>query len=71
MAKQLKADELTEIMSEQLRVITGAEVDDKSLAVADSVSNMIGKTLKLAALRMAYHEHTQNGGPVIETLEGK
>lgn len=69
MAKAKNVDDLNEIMAEQLDRITGKSVSDEALAVADSVANMIGKTLKLASLQIAYREHLKQGGSVIESLE--
>ena len=71
MAKAKNVDDLNEIMAEQLDRITGKSVSDEALAVADSVANMIGKTLKLASLQIAYREHIKQGGAVIESLESR
>ena len=65
------ADELAEIMSDQLDVLTGADVTEDQIYIADAVANMIGKTLKLAALRIAYDEHIKGGGTLIETLQAR
>ena len=67
--KQKTADDLAEIMSNQLDVLTAVSVTDDQIDIADSVANMIGKTLKLAALRMAYEEHKKSGGAIIQALE--
>lgn len=69
MAKTKNVDDLNEIMAEQLDRITGKNVQDADLAVADSVANMIGKTLKLAALQIQYREHVKQGGDIIDALE--
>lgn len=71
MAKQKTGDDLAEIMSAQLDILTGMSVTSDEIHVADSVANMIGKTLKLASLQMAYEEHLKNGGSVISSLESK
>ena len=70
-AKQLNADDLAEIMSDQLRVLTGESVENKELAVADSIANMIGKLLKHSVSRMAYADYKKNGGDLIQALEAR
>lgn len=69
MAKTKNVDDLNEIMAEQLDRITSKGVSDEELAVADTVANMIGKSLKLASLQIAYREHIKQGGDVIDALE--
>jgi len=69
--KQKNADDLAEIMSEQLDILTASGVSEDQIYVADAVANMIGKTLKLSALRIAYDEHVKGGGTIIGTLEAR
>lgn len=69
MAKQMNADELAEIMSDQLRELTVGEYNEDTIRRADSVANMIGKTLKHTALRLAYSEYIKSGGRIIDALE--
>lgn len=69
MAKQMNADELAEIMSDQLRELTVGEYNEDTIRRADSVANMIGKTLKHTALRLAYPEYVKSGGRIIDALE--
>ncbi|MFA6359056.1 MAG: hypothetical protein WCY09_10460 [Candidatus Omnitrophota bacterium] len=69
MAKQMNADELAEIMSDQLRELTTGNYDEETIRRADSVANMIGKTLKHTALILAYPEYAKKGGRVIDALE--
>ena len=69
MAKTKNVDDLNEIMAEQLDRITSKSVSDEDIAVADTVANMIGKSLKLASLQIAYREHIKQGGDIIDSLE--
>lgn len=69
MAKAKNVDDLNEIMAEQLDRITSKNANDSDLAVANTVANVIGKALKLAALQLSYREHIENGGEKINTLE--
>jgi hypothetical protein len=69
--KQKNADDLAEIMSSQLDVLTATDVSEDQIDIADAIANMIGKTLKLAALRIAYDEHIKGGGTKIGTLEAR
>jgi hypothetical protein len=69
MAKQMNADELAEIMSDQLRELTTGDFDKETILRADSVANMIGKTLKHTALRLAYPEYLKAGGKMVDALE--
>lgn len=69
--RQKNADDLAEIMSDQLDILTAEDVSEDQLAIADSIANMIGKSLKLAALRIAYDEHVKGGGTKIGTLEAR
>ena len=71
MAKTKNVDDLNEIMAEQLDRITSNHASEEDLRIADSAANMIGKTLKLASLQIAYREHIKQGGSVIESLEGR
>lgn len=65
------ADDLAEIIAGQLDILTGDSVTDEDVHIADSVANQIGKSLKLAGLRIAYEDHKKSGGPKIETLEAR
>ena len=65
------ADELAEIIAGQLDILTGDAVTDDEVKVADAVANQIGKSLKLAGLRIAYEDHKKQGGAIIETLEAR
>jgi hypothetical protein len=58
-------------MSSQLDVLTATDVSEDQIDIADAIANMIGKTLKLAALRIAYDEHIKGGGTKIGTLEAR
>ena len=69
MAKTKNVDDLNEVMAEQLDRITSKSVSDADLMVAGSVANMVGKSLKLAALQIQYREHIEKGGDVVDTLE--
>jgi len=69
MNKQMNADDLMVIMSEQLRAVTAKDRSEDTLRVSDSVANMVGKVLKLSALRIAYREHLEQDGDIIEALE--
>lgn len=69
MPKEKNADDLAAIMSDQLDALTKDGANDDTIKLADSVANMIGKSLKLAALRLAYGEHKRQGGEIIQTLE--
>ena len=71
MKAQKNADDLNEIMGEQLDVLTGATVSDDDIKKAAEIANMIGKSLKLASLRLAYQEYQKQGGKIIETLEAR
>lgn len=71
MAKAKNADELAEISSSQLDILTAEGVSNESVRVADAVANQIGKLLKLAGLRIAYHAYKKEGGPAIQTLEAR
>ena len=70
-SKAKKADELDEIISGQLDILTGAKVTADDVMVANAVATQIGKSLKLAGLRLAYKEHRDKGGEIIETLEAR
>jgi uncharacterized protein YhfF len=61
--EKLNADDVEEIIAEQLRKLTAKTVDDHDVYVADAVANQIGKGLKHAAVRMKYAEmkNTENG----------
>ena len=65
------AVELSEIMSKQLDSLMSKNADRETIKLADAVSNVIGKELKLAALRMNYYRHIKEGGPEIESLSGE
>ena len=69
MSKQMNADELAKIMSDQLRELTTGDFNEDTIRRADSVANMIGKTLKHTALRLAYPEYVKSGGRLIDALE--
>lgn len=71
MAKQKNADDLSEIMSNQLDILTAASVSKEDIRTADAVANMIGKTLKLCALRLNYQDYQAKGGAIITALEGQ
>ena len=69
MEAQLNADDLAKIMSNQVRILSGEEVNADDIKVADSIANQIGKMTKLAGLQMAYAVHVKQGGSKIGTLE--
>jgi hypothetical protein len=69
--KAKNADELAEIISIQLDILAGNTVSDEEVRISDAIANQIGKSLKLASLRMAYEEHKKQNGALIETLEGR
>jgi len=72
---QMNADDAYEIITAQLRKLTGDKVDDHDVYVADAVANQIGKGLKLAASQMKYVEfkNTEMGKGIgrIELLESR
>jgi hypothetical protein len=69
MAKQKSADELEELISEQLDILSDGNATDTDIKKADSIANLIGKSLKHAAERLAYREHIKQGGKIIIQLE--
>jgi len=71
MSKEKTAQELGEIMAEQLDVLRDASVNDDAVRIADSVANMIGKVLKLSALELAYAESQNRTPGTIPALERK
>ena len=71
MSKEKTAQELGELMAEQLDVLRDASVNDDAVRIADSVANMIGKVLKLSALELAYAESQKRAPGSIPSLERK
>jgi len=69
MGKAKSANDLNEIIAEQIDRITSKDVKSVDIVVADSVANMVGKILKLAALQMKYREYLSGGGEKIDVLE--
>jgi hypothetical protein len=69
MAKQKSADDIEELISKHLDILDGGSVTDKDLRVADSIANLIGKSLKHASEQLAYREHIKQGGNIIAQLE--
>jgi hypothetical protein len=43
--------------------------DDKSIIEANTIANVAGKWIKLAATEIAYGEHIKKGGKIIKVLE--
>lgn len=71
MANAKNANDLNKIMSEQLDIISKPNSTVEDLKRSDTVANMIGKSLKLAGLQMAYADHRKKGGEKISTLESE
>ena len=69
MGKAKGANDLNEIIAEQIDRVTSKDVKSVDIVVADSVANMVGKILKLAALQMKYREYLSGGGEKIDVLE--
>jgi hypothetical protein len=71
MTKQKNADDLEELISKHLDILDGESVSDEDIRIADSIANLIGKSLKHASERLAYREHIKQGGDIIIQLESQ
>lgn len=71
MGKAKNANDLNEIISEQIDRVTARGAKGLDIVIADSVANMIGKLLKLAALQIKYRDYVSNGGEKIDILENR
>lgn len=68
-APEKNANDIEEIISAQLDILTSDDVTPEEVKAADAVANQIGKSLKHAALRIGYKEYRKQGGEIIEALE--
>ena len=71
MANQKSADDLSAILADQLDALTSAAATRETIKFADAIANIVGKELKLSALRLAYARHVKDGGAEIPALESK
>jgi len=68
--KDARLEELTSGLMEQFRVVKGREgvmVDE--IKIADSLSNMAGKVLKMYMVELAYRSVGEQMPNLIETIE--
>jgi hypothetical protein len=69
MKEILYTEDYSKIVSKQLQVLDSGNATEADVKIAEAIFNGVGKALKKAALRMAYHSHIKEGGDVIEELE--
>jgi hypothetical protein len=69
MAKEKSAKELSEILSEQIELLSSAKCDNFAIKKSDAIANLLGKSLKLSGLEMAYSKARGSKCPAIPSLE--
>lgn len=71
MSKVKCADDLSDIITARLDILTSGKVTTDDIKLSDAISRQVGKALTLSALRIAYRKHRMSGGDKIQTLESR
>jgi hypothetical protein len=69
MAKAKNSDDLNEIISKQLDILSSGKATQEDCQRANAINGIIGKQLKKDGLRLMYYAQRKVSPPVIEAFE--
>jgi hypothetical protein len=70
MAKAKNSDDIDEIISGQMDIVSSGRATEEDYKKAEIIAKLIGKQLKKDSLRLAYFGMQKKAPPVIAAFEG-